>query len=133
MTRQEVKDERKRDEGDPEIRGRQEQMRRAIARNRMMQAVPEADVVVSNPTHLAVALKWDEATMAAPTVVAKGRDHLAERIKQVARDNDVPVLERRDVARTLYQAVEVGMEIPPKLYYAVAEVLAFVLRKRKRR
>jgi len=131
MTRQEVKEERKRDEGDPGIRSRQSQMRRRIAQQRMMQAVPDADVVVANPTHLAVALQWDEEQMDAPTVVAKGADLLAERIKQIARENDVPVLERRDLARTLYEMVEVGMEIPARLYYAVAQVLAFVLRQKK--
>ncbi len=132
MTKQELKEERKRDEGDPEIKGRQEMMRRAIARQRMMQAVPRADVVVTNPTHLAVALRWDEEQMSAPTVVAKGQDLLAERIKTVARDSKVPVVERKELAQALYAAVEVGSEIPEKLYYAVAEVLAFVLRKKGR-
>ncbi|MFO7956042.1 MAG: flagellar biosynthesis protein FlhB [Candidatus Brocadiia bacterium] len=131
MTRQEVKEERKRDEGDPEVRSRQGQMRRRIARQRMMQAVPAADVVVANPTHVAVALQWDEDEMDAPTVVAKGADLLAERIKQIARENDVPVLERRELARTLYDAVEVGTEVPARLYYAVAQVLAFVMRQKR--
>jgi flagellar biosynthetic protein FlhB len=133
MTKQELKEERKRDEGDPEVRGRQAQMRRAMANRRMVQAVPEADVVVTNPTHLAVALQWDEETMSAPTVVAKGQDFLARRIQQIAREHGVPVLERKNLTRLLYQTVEVGAEIPPKLYYAVAEVLAYVLRKHRRR
>jgi flagellar biosynthetic protein FlhB len=127
MSRTELKEEHKRDEGDPEVKARQEQARRALARSRMMQAVPEATVVVTNPTHLAVALQWDEKAMAAPKVVAKGRDWLAEQIKQIARRHKVPVLERRSLARMLYEAVEVGMEIPPKLYHAVARVLAFVM------
>ncbi len=131
MTRQEVKEERKRDEGDPEVRSRQSQMRRRIARQRMMQAVPAADVVVANPTHVAVALQWKEGQMDAPTVVAKGAELLAERIKQIARENDVPVLERPELARTLYETVEVGVEIPARLYYAVAQVLAFVMRQKK--
>lgn len=129
MTKQELKEERKRQEGSPEVRGRQEMMRRAMSQRRMMQAVPRADVVVTNPTHVAVALEWNEEQMGAPTVVAKGQDLLAERIKKVARENKVPVLERKDLARALYVAVEVGSEIPEKLYYAVAEVLAFVLRR----
>ncbi len=133
MTKQELREERKRDEGDPEIRGRQASMRRAIARSRMMQAVPTANVVVSNPSHVAVALRWDEKAMSAPQVVAKGKDFLAQRIKQIARDNGVPVLERRELAWALYEAVEVGMEIPYKLYYAVAQVLAFVMKQKKRR
>ncbi|KPK66186.1 MAG: hypothetical protein AMK73_00845 [Planctomycetes bacterium SM23_32] len=133
MSRTELKEEHKRDEGDPEVRARQAQVRRALARSRMIQAVPTADVVVTNPTHIAVALRWDEKKMAAPQVVAKGESWLAERIKQIARLHGVPVLERKVLAHTLYEAVEVGMEIPPKLYYAVAEVLAFVLRKRRKR
>ncbi len=133
MTKQEVRDERKRDEGDPHIRSRQAQMRRAIAQSRMMQAVPEASVIVSNPTQIAVALKWDENDMSAPTVVAKGRDYLAERIRKIGRENGVPLIERKELARILYETVEVGAEIPANLYYAVAEILAFVLRKRKPR
>jgi flagellar biosynthetic protein FlhB len=131
MTKSELKEEHKRDEGDPEIRGRQAQMRRSVVRARMIQAVPEADVLVTNPDHVAVALRWDEKTMSAPRVVAKGADHLARRMKQVARKHGVPIVERRPLARALYQAVEVGMEIPPKLYYAVAEVLAFVMKRRR--
>lgn len=130
MSKQEVRDEHRRTEGDPKIKSRQFQMRMTIARRRMMQAVPEATVVVTNPTHVAVALKWDEEEMSAPQVVAKGAGHLAERIKKVARENGVPVLERKPLARALYQAVEVGMEIPYDLYYAVAEILAFVLRQK---
>ncbi len=133
MTKQEVRDERKRDEGDPQIRTRQAQRRRAVAQSRMMQAVPEATVVVSNPTQIAVALKWDEDAMSAPTVVAKGRNYLAERIRKIAREHDVPLIERKELARTLYETVEVGAEIPANLFYAVAEILAFVLRKRKPR
>jgi len=131
MSKTELRDEYKRDEGDPGVRGRQAHARRALARNRMMQAVPAADVVVTNPTHVAVALQWDEREMAAPRVVAKGRDLLAGRIKELAREHGVPVVERKILAHTLYQAVEVGMDIPPKLYYAVAEVLAFVMRRRR--
>ncbi|MHC5035518.1 MAG: flagellar biosynthesis protein FlhB [Planctomycetota bacterium] len=131
MTKTELQEEYKRDEGDPEIKGRQEQVRRARLRSRMMQAVPDADVVVTNPTHVAVALRWDEESMNAPQVVAKGQNWLAQRIKQIAREHHVPVVERRILAHALYEAVEVGMEIPPKLYYAVAEVLAFVMRRKR--
>lgn len=129
MTKTEVREEHKRDEGDPEVKARQEQVRRTIARSRMMQAVPEADVVVTNPTHIALALRWAEGEMGAPQVVAKGRNWLAEKIKQIAREHAVPVIERKLLAQALYEAVEVGTEIPPKLYYAVAEVLAFVMKK----
>jgi len=130
MSRQEVKDEHRMEEGDPKIRSRQWEIRFRMVRARISQAVPTADVVVTNPTHVAVALRWDEKTMSAPCVVAKGRGYVAERIRRIALHNGVPVLERRWLARALYEAVEVGMEIPPKLYYAVAEVLAFVLRRR---
>ncbi len=130
MSKGELKEEMKREEGDPEVRARRSHLRRSLV-HRMMAAIPEADVVVANPTHYAVALKWDQQTMSAPQVVAKGADYMAERIKEVARLHGVPVLERRPLARALFDAVEVGMEIPPKLYLAVAEVLAFVLKKRK--
>ncbi len=132
MTKSELKEEHKRDEGNPEVRGKQAQMRRAVARARMIQAVPSATVVVTNPTHVAVALRWQEGDMGAPTVVAKGQDHMARRIRQVAEQHEVPVLERRLLARTLYQVVEVGQEIPSKLYQAVAEVLAFVLKRARK-
>jgi len=130
MSKAEMKEEHKREEGSPEVKARQEQVRRALTRRRMMQAVPQATVVVTNPTHVAVALRWDEDEMDAPQVVAKGRDRIAERIKEIARQHGVPIVERSVLAHTLYKAVEVGMQIPPKLYLAVAEVLAFVLKKR---
>ena len=129
MTKAESKEERKREEGPPEVRNRQAQVRRELARMRMMQAVPAADVVVTNPTQLAVALKWNEKTMSAPQVTAKAKNHVAERIKQIAREHGVPVVERKALAQTLYRVVEIGMEIPAKLYYAVAEVLAFVMKQ----
>jgi len=133
MTKTELKEERKREEGHAVIRSRQAGRRREFMRARMVQAVPQADVVVTNPTEVAVALQWDEQTMSAPKVVAKGRGYLAIRIKQIARENGVQIMERKELARALYAAVEVGMEIPPKLYHAVAEVLAFIMgRKRSR-
>jgi flagellar biosynthetic protein FlhB len=133
MTKEEVKDERKEELGDPKVKQKQFERRMQMAAGRMRQAVPEADVVVTNPTHFAVALQWDEQAMGAPQVVAKGQDYVAKKIKELARENDVPVLERRELARALYAACEVGQEIPGDLYYAVAEVLAFVLRERKGR
>lgn len=131
MTKQEKKDELKNEVGDPVVKQRQWEARIKLTVGRFAATVPTADVVVTNPTHLAVALRWAEQEMAAPEVVAKGRNYLAEKIKQIAREHGVPVLERKELARALYGAVEVGMQIPPALYYAVAEVLAFVMRRSK--
>lgn len=130
MTHQEVKEEHRDAEGDPMIKSRVRTVQRDMMRKRMMAAVPKADVVVTNPTHLAVALKYDTANMSAPIVVAKGAGHLAERIRAVARQHGVVVVENKFVARTLYKLVEVGREIPVDLYRAVAEILAFVFRAR---
>lgn len=128
MTRQEVKREFKETEGDPMVRARIRSIQREMARKRMMTDVPGADVVVTNPTRLAVALKYEGAAMAAPKVVAKGAGHVAARIRELARQAGVPVMEDKPLARALYKAVEVGREIPFELYQAVAEVLAFVYR-----
>lgn len=128
MTRQEVKDERRSMEGDPQIKGKRLRMAREIAIQRIAQAVPKADVVVANPTHFSVAIRYDEETMDAPTVVAKGADHLALRIRHIARISGVPVIERPPLARALYWGVEVGQQIAPEHYEAVAEVLAYVYR-----
>lgn len=128
MTKQEVKEERKSMDGDPHVRGRRRQMMRAIAMQRMGQAVPSADVVVTNPTHYSVAIKYDPEKMAAPRVVAKGADFMAMRIRQLASLHAVPMVERPALARALYAAVEVGQEIPQEQYQAVAEVLAYVYR-----
>ncbi len=130
MTRQEVKEEHRDAEGDPMIKSRVRTIQRDMMRKRMIAAVPTADVVVTNPTHLAVALKYDTANMSAPIVVAKGAGHLAERIRAVARQHGVVVVENKFVARTLYKLVDVGREIPVDLYRAVAEILAFVFRAR---
>lgn len=133
MTKEEVKQETKTTEGNPltksRIRARQKQM----ARRRMMQAVPAADVVITNPTHFAIALKYDSTQMAAPQVVAKGGDHMALKIRQIAEENDVPIVENPPLARSLYRAVEIGQQIPHEFFAAVAEVLAFVYRLNKRR
>lgn len=131
MTKQEIKDEFKQMEGDPLIKGKLRQIRMEKARRRMMAAVPTATVVVTNPTHYACALKYDR-TMPAPVLVAKGMDLIAERIRDIARQNFVPIVENPPLARTLYAAVEVDEEIPPEHYKAVAEVIGYVLRLRKR-
>ena len=128
MTKQEVKDERKQVEGDPKIKGRIRKMQMEMAARRMMEAVPEADVVITNPTHLAVALKFDAAQMVAPTVIAKGAGPVAQRIKEIAGENQVPIIEDKPLAQTLHKMVEIGEFIPAELYRAVAEVLAYVYR-----
>ncbi|MBR2214270.1 MAG: flagellar biosynthesis protein FlhB [Selenomonadaceae bacterium] len=132
MTKQEVKEEMKQSEGDPQIKGKRRQKQREMAMARMMQQVPQADVIITNPTHYAVALKYDK-TMAAPQVVAKGQDFVARRIKEIARENSVAIVENKPLARTLFATVEVGDLVPPELYQAVAEVLAYVYRLKKRR
>lgn len=134
MTKQEIKDEYKTTEGDPLIKGRIRQIQNSIRRARMMQRVPEADVVVRNPTHYAVAIKYEAKKKRAPTVIAKGRDLVALKIVEVAEQNNVAVMENRPLARGLYESVELDREIPPQYYQAVAEVLAFVynLKRRKR-
>ena len=126
MSKQEIKDEYKQIEGNPQIKGRQRQLQQQRSRQRMMQNVPEADVVIRNPTHFAVALKFDRDKDRAPRVVAKGMDQLALRIVKVAEENDVYVTEDRPLARALYDAVEVGDEIPEEFYKAIAKILAFV-------
>jgi flagellar biosynthetic protein FlhB len=130
MSKQEIKEEHKATEGDPLIRSRVRAAQRDLAKKRMMAAVKTADVVVTNPTHLAVALKYDSTKMAAPFVVAKGAGFVAERIRELARHHGVPVIEHKFVARTLFKLVDVGREIPGNLYRAVAEILAFVYRAR---
>ena len=132
MTRQEVREEMKRLEGDPIMKSRIRQVQREVARRRMMQDLPKADAVVTNPTHYAVALRYDAATMEAPTVVAKGRDLLAERIKEIARFHGIPFVEDRFLARALYRAAEVGSPVPFGLYQAVARVLAYIYQLRRR-
>lgn len=126
MTREEVKDEQRQSEGDPAIRARFRSLHRQYAMRRMMADIPTADVVVTNPTHLAVALKYDAGSMKAPKVVAKGARLVAQRIRETARAAGVPVVEHKPLAQALYKAVPVGSEIPSKLYRAVAEILAYV-------
>ncbi|MBL8037833.1 MAG: flagellar biosynthesis protein FlhB [Nitrospira sp.] len=128
MSKQEIKEEQKAAEGDPLIKSRVRTVQRELIKKRMLAAVKTADVVITNPTHLAVALKYDTATMTAPVVVAKGAGVLAERIRELARHHSVPVVENKFVARTVFKLVDVGKEIPQDLYRAVAEILAFVYR-----
>ncbi len=130
MTKEEIKQENKDTEGDPHIKARIRQQQRAMARRRMMAAVPKADVVVTNPTHFAVALIYAEGQLGAPKVVAKGSDMVAARIRELAVEHRIPVLEAPPLARALYQHVELGHEIPIALYSAVAEVLAWVFQLR---
>ena len=126
MTKQEVKDEYKDQEGDPQIKGKQRQRMQEASRRRMMQALPEADVVITNPTHYAVALKYDSELYAAPIVLAKGADYLAAKIKEEAKSYNIEIYENKPLARMLYANVDVGAQIPAELYPAVAEVLAYV-------
>ncbi|HOS94600.1 MAG TPA: EscU/YscU/HrcU family type III secretion system export apparatus switch protein, partial [Armatimonadota bacterium] len=130
MTRQELRDEYKRQEGDPLLKQRIRQRQRELARRRMMAEVPKADVVITNPTHLAVALRYDPAHMDAPCVVAKGERALAERIREIAREAGVPVIENRELAQSLFRLVPVGGVIPSQLFEAVAQILAYVYRIR---
>lgn len=126
MTKQEVKDEFKNTEGNPTIKQQQRRRMREASQRRMMQKLPEADVVITNPTHFAVAIKYDLSIADAPVVLAKGEDYLAMKIKEIARENDVEIVENKPLARALYASVDVGEKIPQELYQAVAEVLAFV-------
>lgn len=126
MTKQEVKDEYKNSEGNPEVKGKIKRKMLEVSRRRMMQALPEADVVITNPTHLAVAIKYDKEEAEAPVVIAKGADYLAGRIKEVARENRIEIVENKPLARMLYYNVEIGDQIPPELYQTVAEILAYV-------
>jgi flagellar biosynthesis protein FlhB len=128
MTKQEVKEEYKSQEGDPQIKSRIKTIQRQIAYKRMMQDVPKADVVVTNPTHLAIALKYEPAKMTAPKVVAKGADLIALRIREIASSHAVPIIEDKPLAQTLYKTVDIGDEIPEKLFNAVAQVLAYIYR-----
>jgi flagellar biosynthetic protein FlhB len=133
MTKQEVKEEFKRTEGDPLVKSRIKKIQYEMAKRRMMQEVPKADVVVTNPVHLAIALQYETAEMSAPTVLAKGAGGVAERIKTLAKEHHIPIVENRELAQNLYKMVEIGNEIPSTLYQAVAEVLAYVYQLRGRK
>ncbi len=126
MTKQEIKDEYKQQEGDPQIKGKIRQRMQEASRRRMMQNLPKADVVITNPTHYAVAIQYDPDVAIAPIVIAKGENYMAQRIKEVAKENQIEIVENKPLARMLYANVDIGSVIPPELYQAVAEVLAFV-------
>ena len=132
MTKQEVKEETKQTEGDPQLKARIRQIQREMSNARMMQEVPKADALIVNPTHFSVAILYDRDVMEAPEVTAKGTDHMALRMRTVARENSVPILERPELARDLYANVEIGESIPESFYKAIAEILAFVYRLRSR-
>lgn len=131
MTKQEVKDEHKKTEGDPQIKANIRGKQQKMAKMRMMQAVPEADVVITNPTHYAIALKYEIGKGSAPVVVAKGQDLVAQKIKQIAKENSVEIVEKKTVARMLYSNVDIGESIPYEYFQAVAEILAYVYNKKK--
>ncbi|MBL29181.1 MAG: flagellar biosynthesis protein FlhB [Rhodospirillaceae bacterium] len=132
MSKQEIKDEFKQAEGDPMVKGRLRQIRLERARRRMMQSVPEADVVITNPTHYAVALKYDDKTMDAPTLVAKGADRVAERIREIATENGIAIVENPPLCRALFAGVEIDQQVPVEHYQAVAEIISYVWRLRGR-
>jgi flagellar biosynthetic protein FlhB len=126
MSKQEIKDEYKKMEGDPFIKGQRRAKQRQLAMNRMIQEVPKADVIITNPTHFAVAIRYDIETMAAPEVIAKGKDHIALKIKEIAKQNKIMTVENRPLARALFASVEIGEAIPEELFNAVGEILAYV-------
>lgn len=126
MSKQDIKDEYKKSEGDPLIKGKIRERQRRMALQRMMQEVPKADVIITNPTHFAIALKYDATKMEAPRIIAKGMDHVALRIREIAKENGVITMENKPLARALYERAEIGDVIPPDLFQAVAEVLAYV-------
>ncbi len=131
MSKQEIKDEMKQNDGDPHVKGRLRQIRMERSRSRMMAAVPDADVVITNPTHYAVAISYEHGEMQVPKLVAKGVDNLALKIREIAEENDVPILENPPLARILYASVDIDDEVPPEQYQAVAEVISFVLKLKR--
>jgi flagellar biosynthetic protein FlhB len=132
MTKQEIKEEHKSREGDPMIKARIRRIQREMSSKRMMKDVPKADVIVTNPTHIACALIYDPNTMAAPKLVAKGSGLIAEKIKEIARENGVPVLENKPLARAIFKTLKIGQTIPRELFTAVAQVLSYVYRLKKK-
>ncbi|MGZ3843637.1 MAG: flagellar biosynthesis protein FlhB [Bdellovibrio sp.] len=132
MTKQEVKEEHKQREGDPMIKSRIRRIQREMASKRMMSEIPKADVVITNPTHIAVVLKYTD-NLPAPQIVAMGADHVAEKIKEVARQNNIPIVENKPLARTIFKTLKIGQVIPRELFVAVAEVLSYVYRLRRKK
>jgi flagellar biosynthetic protein FlhB len=131
MSKQEVKDENKHTEGDPEVKGRIRRLQQEMANSRMMEEVPKADVIVTNPTHYSIALKYDDNKMGAPILVAKGTDLIAFRIRELGKQNNITIFEAPPLARALYHTTELNQEIPADLYYAVAQVLAYVFQLKR--
>lgn len=131
MTKQEVKEEFKQQEGDPIVKGKRRQKQREMAMRRMMQDIPDATVVITNPTHIAIALKYEENSGVAPKVIGKGADNIAIKIKEIAKNNDIPIIENKPLARLIYKEVDLGLEIPYNMYQAVAEILAVVYKMKK--
>jgi flagellar biosynthetic protein FlhB len=127
MSVQDIKDEHKQSEGDPHVRAKLRQIRAEKGRQRMMSAVPSADVVVTNPTHFAVAMQYDGDSMAAPVVIAKGGDAVALRIREIANENKIPIVENPPLARALFATVDIDQEVPPEHYKAVAEVISYIM------
>lgn len=133
MTKQEVQDESKQTEGDPKVKSRIRSLQRQFMINAMIHELPEADVVITNPVRYAIAIRYNSQAMAAPKVIAKGARKTAERIKKIARQNDIPIVENKELARALYKTVEVGMEVPTRFYQAIAEVLSYVYRLKNKK
>lgn len=133
MTKQEIKEEHKSREGDPMIKARIRRIQREMANKRMMNDVPKADVVITNPTHIACAIQYDPASMAAPRLIAKGAGHIAEKIKELARQNNIPVMENKPLARTIFKSLKIGQTIPRELFTAIAQVLSYVYKLKKKR
>lgn len=132
MTKQEVKEEHKSREGDPMIKARIRKIQREVANRKMMSAVPKGDVVITNPTHIAIVLKYSD-NLPAPQLIAKGADFVAEKIKQIARDNNIPIIENKPLARTIFKTLKIGQVVPRELFVAVAEVLSYVYRLRRKK
>lgn len=128
MSKQDIKDEYKKSEGDPLIKSKIKERQRQMSMNRMIQDLPNADVLITNPTHYAIAIKYDAETMEAPQVIAMGKDHLALKIKEKARELEIVIMENKPLARALYSQVEVGDYVPEELFMAVAEILAYIYR-----
>ena len=133
MTKQQVKEESKERDGNPEVKQKIRQIQREMSQNRMMDDVKGADVIITNPTHISIAIKYDGETMVAPAVVGKGKEHLAMRIREIAKENNIPVVENVPLARALFKTVKIGHGVPRSLYKAVAEILAFVYKMKKKK
>jgi flagellar biosynthetic protein FlhB len=133
QTKQQLKQESKEQDGNPEIKQRIRQIQREMSRKRMIKDVKTADVIITNPTHISIVLKYDTETMVSPTIIGKGQDHLALKIREIAKEHNIPIVENVMLARTLYKTVKVGQPIPRTMYKAVAEVLAFVYKLKKKR